>query len=254
MRSRARPPRAPRAAGGSDPATVERIWGRRIATVEGGYDDAYSAERRVDERLLARALSVHGGPGVALDVGSFYPETPKQLARLGWSVVCVDLSREVCKRIRQVGLDEGLTLRVVRCDAVRLPFRDRAFDLVTDFVTSVVTPEPATVVDEEVRVLKPGAVYVLVSNNRWTRSARRQLRRTTPGGSEHPRWGYFSPLSPLDLRSLARRYRLALLAMDSEVHTVAALGAGLALLGRLAPALRRVCGWRLGAAYRARRG
>jgi len=233
----------------SDPTTVERIWGERIAELDDGYSAAYNAERRVDERLLARALAVKNLPGRVLDVGSFYPEMPKRLARMGWSMVCVDLSLEVCKRIQQVGEKENLPLRPIRCDAARLPFRDGTFDLVTDFATSVVTPRAAVVVAEEVRVLQPRGLYVLVSNNRWTRGGRYNLRRRSGGGGRHPRWGYFSPLSPYDLWSFTWKYGLRLISMDSEVYSVDAVGAWLAFLGRVCPFLRRLLGWRLGAAY-----
>lgn len=233
----------------SDPMTVERIWGQRISQLGSGYSAAYNSERQVDERLLAQALSVKNPRGLALDVGSFYPETPKLLARMGWSVVCVDLSQGVCKRVQQISVEEGLPLWPVRCDAAMLPFRSRAFDLVTDLVTSVVTPHPDSVVDEEVRVLKPNALYVLVSNNRWTRSAKYNLRRQNAAGSRHPRWGYFSPLSPYDLLSFTWKYRLRLISIDSGVYSIDAIGLGLDIIGRLFPFLKRILGWRLGAVY-----
>jgi SAM-dependent methyltransferase len=232
-----------------DPATAERIWGARIAGIEGGYSDAYNAERRVDERLMATALDLARPPGLALDVGSFYPEMPKRLAGLGWSVVCVDLSEEVCRRVHAA----GPPLRAVRCDAGALPFRPGAFDLVTDFATSVVTPNAGAVVAQEVGVLKPGGVYVLVSNNHWSRSGRRNLRRQRRAGGRHPRWGYFSPLSPWQLWRLARRHRLRLVRVDSEVHNPGSIGLVSSLLVRLVPGARRLLGWRLGAVFVGRR-
>ena len=235
----------------SDPATVERIWGERITGLKGGYTVAYNVERRVDERLLVRALSFRKSRGLALDVGSFYPETPKRLAGMGWSVVRIDLSEEVCRRVRQVSTEERLALRAVRCDAAMLPFRAGAFDLVTDFVTSVVTPDAASLVSEEVRVLKPDALYVLVSNNRWTRSGRYHLRQQKRAGNRHPRWGYFSPLSPYDLWSLTWKCDLRLISIDSEGHSLRVVGLWLSVVSRVCPFLKRVVGWRLGAAYTA---
>jgi len=235
--------------GGGDQATIERIWGGRIAGLEGGYSEAYNAERRVDERLVARALELAGRPGLALDVGSFYPETPKRLAARGWPVVCADLSEEVCRKVRAVAAAERLRLLVVRCDATALPFRAGAFDLVTDFVTSVVTRDARAVVAEEARVLKPGAVYVLVTNNRWTRSSRHNLRRQRRAGGHHPRWGYFSPLSPAGLWRIARTHGLRLVRIDSEVHSLGVVGVGLSVLGALFPAVRRMAGWRVGGVY-----
>lgn len=234
----------------SDAATVERIWGTRIAGLEGGYGDVYNAERQVDARLLARALAGER-PGLALDVGTFYPDTPKHLAQRGWSVVCADLSEQVCRRVRQLAIDEALPLRAVRCDAALLPFRRETFDLVTDCATAVVTPQPDAVVGEELRVLKRAGRYVLVTSNRWTRSARKNVRRQRAAGGRHPRWGYFNPVSPWALWRLARAHRLSLIAMDSEVHGFRAVGPVLALVHHIVPPLRRFCGWRLGAAYAA---
>jgi SAM-dependent methyltransferase len=236
--------------GRSDPATVERIWGQRIETMAEGYGGEYSAERRVDERLLERALSVSPqAPGVALDVGTFYPETPKRLAREGWVVVCADLSEEVCRRVRRFAVQRRVPLTPVRCDAAALPFRSGVFDLVTDFATSVVMPNPEAAVGEEVRVLKPGGRYVLVTSNRWTRSGRANIRRQRAAGGRHPRWGYFSPLSPWELWAIARHHGLMLIAVDSEVHSLGVVGPLLTGLCWLLPPLRRFCGWRLGAAY-----
>lgn len=246
-----REPEGPVPAG--DPAMVERIWGARIAGIEGGYSDAYNAERRVDERLMATALDLAVRPGLALDVGSFYPETPRRLAGLGWSVVCVDLSEEVCRRVQALDAVPGRRLRAVRCDAAALPFRPGAFDLVTDFATSVVTPDAQSVVAQEIGVLKPGGVYVLVTNNRWSRSGRRNLRRQRRAGGRHPRWGYFSPLSLWQLWRLARRYRLRLLRVDSEVHNAGSIGVCSSVLTRAVPGARRFLGWRLGAIFVERR-
>jgi SAM-dependent methyltransferase len=241
--------RPPRPVEDGDPATIERIWGGRISGLEGGYSEAYNAERRVDERLMSSALGLAGRPGLALDVGSFYPEMPKRLTAQGWSVVCVDLSEEVCRTVQAVGAAEALRLRAVRCDAAALPFRHGAFDLVTDFTTSVVTPDAAAVVAEEARVLKPGAVYVLVTNNRWTRSSRHNLRRQRRAGGRHPRWGYFSPLSPAGLWRIARTHGLRLVRIDSEVHSFGVVGVGLSVLGAFVPAVRRMAGWRVGGVY-----
>src|SRR5437016_195259 len=82
----------------------------------------------------------------------------------------------------------------------------------------------------------------------WTRSGRRNLKRQRAAGNRHPRWGYFSPLSPYRLLRFARQYRLRLIAIDSEIHSPAAVGVLAAVLGRVCAPLRRATGWRLGAA------
>jgi len=203
----------------------------------------------VDERLLSRALSVRSEPGLALDVGNLYPATPKLLARRGWGVVCADLVYDVCRQVREVADAESLPLFAVQCDGAALPFRQGGFDLVTDLVTSVVTQDARRLIVEEIRMLKPGALYILVTNNRWTRGGQYNLKRQKAAGGRHPRWGYFSPLSPLDLWALTWKYGLRMISMDSEGHSIGHTGLWLYCLGRLFPFVKRISGWRLGVAY-----
>lgn len=236
----------------SDPKLNERIWGQRIAQVgQDGYTEAYNDERKVDERLLQLALSAREQAGLALDVGTYFPETPRALVRRGWSVVCLDLSMEVCKRVKTMGNgDSGHGLWPVRADATALPFRNQTFDLVTDFVTAVVIEQAAKVIKEEVRTLKLKASYVLVTNNSWTRSGKANLAMQRRTGGRHPRWGHFSPLSPLDLWAIAKKHQLRLVAVDSQGHSHWNSGYWQTVLGYMLPFLKRFLGWRLGAVYK----
>ena len=235
--------------GDEDRARIARIWRDRLGSIEDGYSPSYNSERRVDERLLARALERLPRPGRALDVGSFYPETPRQRARRGWTVVCADIVFDCCQRARDVGAAEGVRLLAVQCDAFALPFRPGTFDLVTDLATSVVTRDGGRVIAGEADLVRPGGAYVLVSNNSWTRSGAQHLKRVREERGKHSRWGYFSPVSPLELLRIARRHRLRMVSIDSEAHSREATGLIRYVLGRLVPVVRLILGWRIGAVY-----
>lgn len=228
---------------------VSQLWSRRLENLTGGYSASYDVERRIDERLLHQAVHLAGPPGRGLDVGSFYPATPRWLARQGWTVVCADIVYDCCRKAREVAEAEGIRLLPVQCDARALPFRPDTFDLVTDFATSVVIRDAERVVANEVAVVRPGGLYVFVSNNAWTRSGRRNLRRQEESGGTHPRWGYFSPTTPLGLWRLGRKHRMRLLAIDSAVHARDITGLVGYVLSLLLPFIRRMMGWRIGALY-----
>jgi 2-polyprenyl-6-hydroxyphenyl methylase/3-demethylubiquinone-9 3-methyltransferase len=61
----------------------------------------------------------------------------------------------------------GLEVRWACGDATRLPFRDRAFDVVFNNSLLEHVPDWRAVLAETARVLRPGGLFVLYTTNRW---------------------------------------------------------------------------------------
>lgn len=123
---------------------------------------------RLPAHAGARVLVV--GIGTGLDV----PHLPP-----GNDYVGLDLTAAMLARVPR---RERLTL--VRGDAMRLPFADRAFDYVVLHLIVAVVPAPARCLAEAERVLAPGGrAYVL---DKFLRpGARAPLRRTLNAVSRH---------------------------------------------------------------------
>lgn len=79
-------------------------------------------------------------------------------SRYGWQVTPTDLSAEGLRHAREAG-----SLRLVRCNALRLPFPDESFDaLITlDMLVHLEPGEEQTAFREFARVLRPDGILVL---------------------------------------------------------------------------------------------
>ena len=102
------------------------------------------------ERLLGRS---HGR---CLDLGCGTGLPSAEVAKLGWSVVGVDVSTDLLEVARGRGLD------VHEAPAASLPFHDASFDAAVSVLTHTDIDEFAEAVGETARVLKPGAPFVYI--------------------------------------------------------------------------------------------
>jgi SAM-dependent methyltransferase len=102
------------------------------------------------ERLLGR------GPGRCLDLACGTGLPTEAVARLGWSVVGVDVSADLLELARARGLD------VHQAPAADLPFEDASFDAAVSVLTHTDVDGFADGVAEAARVLKPSAPFVYI--------------------------------------------------------------------------------------------
>jgi len=123
---------------------------------------------RMDDTFVAaalRGLARRQRSPLALDVGTGTGALPVKmaLARPGLKVIGLDMAApmlaEARRRARAAGVADRVAFR--RGNSRRLPFADRSFDLVVSNSMLHHIPDPAAVMDEMSRVLKPGgALFV----------------------------------------------------------------------------------------------
>lgn len=142
-----------------DNPAVQKAY-RRLAPI---YDNTFgkvaeAGVRQTTERanqLRGKLLEVGVGTGLAL---------PYYSSRL--SVTGIDLSTDMLDRARQrvakLGLRNIEGLREM--DATRMEFADASFDIAAAMYVMTVVPDPAKVMHELARVVKPGGT-VLVCNH-----------------------------------------------------------------------------------------
>jgi phosphatidylethanolamine/phosphatidyl-N-methylethanolamine N-methyltransferase len=127
------------------------------------YDLTFETVMRAGRRAAAEALGRN--PGRVLDVGvGTGLELP--LIDSALSVVGVDLSEPMLRRCQKRVRDRGLTSveGLVVMDALQLAFPDGCFDAAVAPFVLTVAPDPARMLDELARVVRPGGEIVLVNH------------------------------------------------------------------------------------------
>lgn len=123
--------------------------------------DRYDETRGGLERGRAFALGLLPSlpPGVVLEVGVGTGAIALPLVEAGRTVLGVDLSRPMLVRAQgRIGS------RVAQADATRLPVRDDAVDAAIAVWTLSLVADPAALVAECARVLRPGGRLAVVRN------------------------------------------------------------------------------------------
>ena len=116
------------------------------------YEEFRPAPSQHELDALARLLGP--GDGRCLDIGCGTGVATAAVAGLGWSVVGVDISKDL------LGAARGRGLEVVEAPAEALPFPDGGFDAAISFWTHTDIDEFSRAVTEVARVLRPEAPFV----------------------------------------------------------------------------------------------
>ena len=155
-------------------ATLEaysRHYNERVPTIEEEFDiwgeyHQHRHEMRYD--LVAQAVRAHLPPGgMILDVGCGSALVADRILDLDATYVGMDYGGHhidyAAKKL--AGTDGRLRWAVARGDGQRLPFRSGGFDVVvmSEVIEHLMQPELA--VWEVSRMLKPGGVFVMTTNN-----------------------------------------------------------------------------------------
>src|SRR5215472_501198 len=146
-------------AGEIDINTVAKAYARWAPVYDFVFGAVFDAGRRASiaaaERIGGRILDVGVGTGISLS--DYSPQN---------RVVGVDYSEPMLRKAHERVVRERLfhieALAVM--DAQRLGFRDAFFDVVVAQYVITTVPSPEAVLDEFVRVLRPGGEIVLVNH------------------------------------------------------------------------------------------
>jgi len=126
----------------------------------------------------ARARLVPPGSGLLLDLACGAGLLAPHVAGKGYRHVGLDLSPTALPQARAHGVVP------VRGDVLRLPFRDEAADVVVAGEVLEHVDDPARLVDEACRVLRPGGTLVLdtIADTWWGRFSSITVGERMPGG------------------------------------------------------------------------
>jgi ubiquinone/menaquinone biosynthesis C-methylase UbiE len=148
-----------------------RHYNERVPTISEEFElwgsfHQHRHEMRYD--LVAEAVRAHvPGGGRILDIGCGSALVAERLQDVDAEYVGLDLPAHQVAFAARSFCDREMTLRTawVRANGERLPFADASFDIVvmTEVIEHLLRPELA--VWEVARVLKPGGVYVMTTNN-----------------------------------------------------------------------------------------
>ncbi len=130
-----------------------RFWRERAAI-----DEVYPTEGRVVEHILAETKVA--GKRV-LEVGAGSGRDSVALAHMGATAILLDYSRASLEVARGVAEREKQRVHLVRADALRMPFRDAAIDVVFHQGLLEHFRDPRPLLSENVRVLAPGGVLLV---------------------------------------------------------------------------------------------
>lgn len=151
--------------------TYSRHYNEQVPTIEEEFDiwgeyHQHRHEMRYDKLAAATDRACPDG-GVVLDLGCGSALVADRIPRRDATYVGVDYGSHHIAYAKQKHDAEPKPLRTVfaRCDAEALPFANDAFDVVvwSEVIEHLMRPERATW--EVARVLKPGGVLVMTTNN-----------------------------------------------------------------------------------------
>jgi ubiquinone/menaquinone biosynthesis C-methylase UbiE len=119
-------------------------------------------EGREAQDLAERHLPVDGTGLRLLDLGCGYGSFVREAVARGYWAVGLDAAEFELSESRSAAPDEG---RWVVGDGNRLPFEDDTFDVVTMWNVLEHVPDPARLLAESVRVLRPGGCLLGIAPN-----------------------------------------------------------------------------------------
>lgn len=112
----------------------------------------------VNPSTLVLETTANLPPGVALDIGMGNGRNAVYLARKGWKVTGIDVSREAIKQAQAAAAKVGATLEANVARFEDIPPARAKYDLILCmYVSSVATRNAAKIID----MLKPGGILVV---------------------------------------------------------------------------------------------
>jgi SAM-dependent methyltransferase len=226
---------------------IRQYWDRRIddtrlsdapwGTAE--YFAAMDAYRLEKADYLTRVVDFGAWAGkLVLDVGCGAGLDLMRFARGGAHAIGIDLAEGALRLARQYGAVSGLQPGLVWGDGARLPFKTASFDLVFCHGVIPFARDPAGLVAEARRVLRPSGEAIFMAYNRWSWvNALALVGGTSLGHADAPVFRTYSRAEFAALLSPFRRSRIQGYRLPAVSSRRLGLG-GFTLNRILAPAIR----------------
>ncbi len=146
---------------------VYHTYGHRWYTAHDDPVALLRAESKTKTPWILEKIKQHGflnSNTQVLDVGCGAGFLSNELAKNFLKVTGVDISAESISVAKDY--DQTKTVKYLTADAYRLPFSDQSFDVITamDFLEHV--EDPASIIKEFSRVLKPNGLFIFHTFNR----------------------------------------------------------------------------------------
>jgi SAM-dependent methyltransferase len=160
---------------GDDPnrfASVRAHFESDAAYWDTVYESASDVAGLVYSEREQRALALVDGLGLprgarVADIGAGAGRVSVALAERGYDVVSVDAAENMLELTKARAERHGVALEVLRGDASALPLPDAGADAVVALGLLPWVGDPAAVVAECRRVLRPGGALIVTADNRW---------------------------------------------------------------------------------------
>jgi SAM-dependent methyltransferase len=170
------PPVTRRASDAAESATASRRWWDSEAAAYLDEHGAFLGDARFvwcPEGLSEADVGLLGDVAGrrVLEVGCGAAQCARWLSAQGADPVALDLSLEMLRHGRRIGLGAGLGVPLVQADAARLPFGAATFDLACSAYGALpFVADSAAVMSEVARVLRPGGRWVFAVTHpvRWS--------------------------------------------------------------------------------------
>ena len=180
----------------STPGEWGRVWGS-------GAGDLCNKDiwRIIDRCKLDYLRPLLPRTGRSLEVGCGSARMSATLAAQGYDTVCLDFSETALISARRNYDTMGASGVLTQGDAYRLPFRDGSFDAVLSAGLLEHFADPQPIVDEMVRILRPGGIFYSDIVPRKF-SLFRSLNFLTLGGSRQSALIYERAFTKVEIRAM----------------------------------------------------
>src|SRR5437588_3590762 len=135
----------------------------KAAWMAGDFGQIANFTAREAEKFVGRIGLAPGS--MVLDVACGTGNTSIPAARVGGTVIGVDIASNLLEQARNRAAAEKLDIRFEEGDAEELPYGDQAFDVVLTMFGAMFAPRPERVAAELLRVCRPGGVIAMAN---WT--------------------------------------------------------------------------------------
>jgi ubiquinone/menaquinone biosynthesis C-methylase UbiE len=139
-------------------ATYGRLFAAGYDLYLRGVERAGLAERRRSLSARANGATIEIGAGTGLNLDCYPPSVSE--------LVLTEPSEHMVKQLRRKADNSGRNTEVVVAAGDRLPFEDDRFDTAVATIMLCTASDPAGVLEEIVRVLKPGGQLLFIEHVR----------------------------------------------------------------------------------------